>query len=288
MTSSTTTKLTNLCASLRSVQFMHGKVNGKSTTIEAVANFIVEVIISFLFVSPIFIFLKFVVIPSITASLVLSDVKKAKLEYNKAEYKRNRKEKKEEKRGEREREQMPSIVRKLSINSSDLGVGGLNIMKGFKRGSTSSMMRNKAVRGMEVEMEMVQIKEMGVEVEEEAVVDVDVDVDVDVENPIGRGSRTLTIQREEELEETGEEWSAFEDEATGHQYFVSNLSGRTTWTPHSVVTLENPQVQELEEKWETLFDEVSGYNYYINQVTRKVTWTKPPEEVTADWSCSSE
>ncbi|GMH78337.1 hypothetical protein TL16_g07763 [Triparma laevis f. inornata] len=68
--------------------YKHSVKEGQLQTLKAVVSFGIELVVSIAIVSPIFIFVKFVVIPSFVANIVASDVKAAKIEYGKTKLKR--------------------------------------------------------------------------------------------------------------------------------------------------------------------------------------------------------
>jgi len=287
--------------------FMHGNVEGRLVTLEAVANFLVEVIVSFVFVSPVYIFFKFVVGPSIAASLVMSDVRKAKEQYNRSLYKKKKKEKKI-RGGNRNSSANVTIVRKkpaMSIAS----VGKMNLLKQYKgrrrRTSVDGGVGGKYSNGREeransLEMEMVEMqpgefREKGdAEELKDALVGLKVDIEsikngstVATTNPIARTSQSkisAAAYDEDEDEDgenlvedeigigTNEKWEEYMDEETGHVYYISNLTQRTTWTNHNERET-GIGAEEVDDLWEELFDEASGHNYYVNRKDRTVTWT---------------
>jgi hypothetical protein len=63
--------------------YKHSLVEGQITTLLAVTSFCLELILSFFVISPFYIFIKFVVLPSYVAKLVEVDVKTAQVEYKK-------------------------------------------------------------------------------------------------------------------------------------------------------------------------------------------------------------
>ena len=272
--------------------YKHSVKEGQLETLKAVVSFSIELVVSIAIVSPIFIFMKFVVIPSIVATIVESDVKAAKIDYGKNKIQRRAS-------AITTRTRISSIKSTISKGISRVG-RALSVENGdgtrrsrFRFGSSSGESLEGGKEGgaqllSDGQVEMINLALNG---KGEGAPET-------VNNPM----RMQTAEGETTLKsESGEErwWmnevptSDWEDERKKHEHDADGEADLHNWITHydddgnpyyehatsRRVTYTAPpgfMEDQPDDVWESSLDE-EGNKYWFNARTGRTSWSEPAD-----------
>jgi len=275
--------------------YKHALVVGSMTTLTAVLSFLTELAISFIVVSPMFIFVKFVVIPSVVAGLVESDVKRAQATYREKVTLRRQKAGRLASVGEEGGGMVGRMGRAISRASKRMSravsLGG--VVEGRERGSSGGSV-GFLEEGGEDGIEMNPIRR-----ESRAKTYYDGDGNPYFEGVDGVASYDAPEGWYDDRED--DEFDGSYDESSGGTFYINRRTRRTTWTEKGGgggdVGRAGEMVEMAEEEkewkeksnwgkvkeavgaggagggWDAVLDAASGQNYFVNRETRATTWT---------------
>ena len=287
--------------------YKHALVEGQISTLWAVASFSTELAISFFLVSPVFIFVKFAIIPSVVASLVEGDVKSAQADYREKVSLKRQKAGLGLGGGRSVAGRMGRAMSRASKRMSraiSIG-GGAEEGRESRGGSMGSFLGDEMEGGVEMEV-LNPLAGAGAGVRDSGGGELGYNTHYDEDgNPyfedLNSGATSYESPAGWDEDRDSDVWQKHVDEQSEGVFFVNGRTKRTTWSDRKAggegldVGKEGEMVEvadgggwgavreavvgeEGRAGWDAVFDAASGYNYYVNRETRAATWTEPAED----------